>query len=214
MDVYLSEEERVEALKKWWKENSRAVFTGIAIGIAIIMGWNAWQDAKLRKAQDASDLFQQLSKAIQAKQVDPASKLAERIVQQYQGTLYSTYASLFQAKLKADANDLASAKSILADLLGAEKNHNRQHIIRLRLARVMQGLNDNEGALKLLSSVDQKDSGDFEKLYEQQKGEVLLALSRNDEARAAFQKAKQLGLQSPLLEMNLTNLGVTEPESP
>ena len=53
MEIYMSEEERLEALKKWWKENARAILMGIAFGIAILVGWNTWQGAKLRKAQRA-----------------------------------------------------------------------------------------------------------------------------------------------------------------
>jgi predicted negative regulator of RcsB-dependent stress response len=214
MDVYLSEEERVEALKKWWKENARAVITGIAIGIAILVGWNTWQGAKIRKSQEASDLYQQLVKAVEAKQADPATKLAERIVQQHQGSRYSTYASLFQAKLKADANDFAPAKNILGDLLNAEKDPRLQHIIRLRLARVLQAMNDHEGALKVLEPIAAKDSGDFEKIYEDHKGDSYLALNRTDDARRAFTKAKELGLESSLLVIKLNNLGGPETEQP
>jgi predicted negative regulator of RcsB-dependent stress response len=99
-------------------------------------------------------------------------------------------------------------------LLNAEKNPHLKHIIRLRLARVLQGLNDHEGALKLLESVSQKESGEFEKLYEEEKGDSYLALKRTDDAKAAFQKAKQMGAQSPLLMMKLSNLGVTESDKP
>jgi len=213
MDVYLTEEERVEALKKWWKANSQSIIVGIALGVAIIVGWNTWQNAKLHKAQEASDLFQQLTKAVEARQNDPASKLAERIVQQHQGSLYATYASLFQAKLKVDANDFAGAKNILSDLLAAEKDTLRQNVIRLRLARAQQGLKDYDGALKTLTSVDPKDVGEFEKLFDEQKGDVFLMLNRNDDARTAYEKAKRLGLQSPILDMKLANLGATDTEA-
>ncbi len=38
MEVYLSEEERLEALQRWWKENKQSVFGGILLGLAIVGG--------------------------------------------------------------------------------------------------------------------------------------------------------------------------------
>ena len=35
MDDYLSEEERVEALKKWWQANSSSVLWGLVLGFAV-----------------------------------------------------------------------------------------------------------------------------------------------------------------------------------
>lgn len=207
MDIYLSEEERVEALKKWWKENARSVFVGIGLGVAVLLGWNSWQQAKAHKAEEASGLYQQLLKAVDAKQSEPAGKLAERIVQQHQGSLYATYASLFQAKLKAEAGDLAGAKTILGDLVNSVKPDALRHIVRLRLLRVMQAQGDHDGALKLMESITPDKSGEFEKLYEELKGDSYLALNRTDDARNAFRKAKQLGAQSALLDLKLSDLG-------
>ncbi|NJD05414.1 MAG: tetratricopeptide repeat protein [Methylococcaceae bacterium] len=213
MEIYLSEEERVEALKKWWKENARSVFAGIGLGVAVLLGWNAWQGAKDRKAQEASGLYQQLLKAVEAKQSEPAGKLAERIVQQYQGSLYATYASLFQAKIKAEAGDLAGAKSILSDLSNSVKQDALRHIVRLRLIRVLQAQGDHDGALALMAPLTPDKSGEFEKLYEELKGDSYLALNRADDALGAYKKAKQLGAQSPLLDLKMTELGGSDPES-
>ena len=36
MELYETEEQQVEALQKWWKENGTASLTGIGIGIVCI----------------------------------------------------------------------------------------------------------------------------------------------------------------------------------
>jgi predicted negative regulator of RcsB-dependent stress response len=213
MEIYLSEEERVEALKKWWKENVRSVFVGIGLGVAVLLGWNAWQQAKERKSQEASGLYQQMLKAVEAKQAEPAGKLAERIVQQHQGSLYATYASLFQAKLKAEGGDLPGAKAILGDLVNSVKHDALRHIVRLRLIRVVQAQGDHDAALKLIEPLTPDKSGEFEKLYEELKGDSYLALNRRDDALNAYRKAKQLGDQSPLLDMKISDLGGNDAES-
>ena len=42
MDVYKTEEEQVEAIKKWWQENGKSIIAGVVIGITAIFGWRAY----------------------------------------------------------------------------------------------------------------------------------------------------------------------------
>ncbi len=187
MEVYLSEEERVEALKKWWQANSRSVVTGLALGAAILAGWNAWQNAK---------------------QSEPALKLSERLIERHQGSVYATYAALFTARLKAEAGDLAGAKKVLSDLLAVSKDDNIKHLARIRLGRVMLAMGEIDPALKLLEPLKPKDMGKYASLYEELKGDLYAAAQRSSEALAAYEQAKQAGDTTPLLEMKIDNLAV------
>ena len=36
MDIYQTEDEQVEALKKWWEENGKSVIFGLCIGVVAI----------------------------------------------------------------------------------------------------------------------------------------------------------------------------------
>jgi predicted negative regulator of RcsB-dependent stress response len=40
VEIYDTEEEQVEALKRWWKENGQATLAGLVLGIIVILGWN------------------------------------------------------------------------------------------------------------------------------------------------------------------------------
>lgn len=206
MEVYLSDEERVEALKKWWKENAKAVIAGVALGLAAMAGWNAWQTSQRHKAEEASSLYQNLLKAVEAKQADSARQLSERLHTQYDGTIYATYGGLFQAKLKVEAGDLAGAKQILEQILAQEKDENLQHIARLRLGYVLLALGQASEALRMIESLPSEKTGKFNRLYEALKGDLYASLSRPDEARAAYEKAKQLGENSVWLQLKLDNL--------
>ncbi|QSA96964.1 tetratricopeptide repeat protein [Methylococcus sp. EFPC2] len=208
MEVYLSEEERVDALKKWVKENYRSAIVGVALGLAVMGGWNAWQTNKRHKAEEASALYQNLLKAVEAKQTDPAKQLSQRLVDNYQGTLYATYGALFQAKLKVEAGDLAGAKQTLADLLNATKDDAFKHVIRIRLANVLLALGEAKEALGLIEPLPRDKVGEFESVYEVLKGDAYVAVDRVDDARKAYEKAKQLGDASPGLQLKLDNLAV------
>lgn len=206
MEVYLSEEERVDALKKWWKENARAIIVGIALGIGIVSGWNVWKNAQRQTAEEASSIYQQLLKAVDAKQTEPAAKLGERLIEKYPGTSYATYGRLFLAKFKAESDDLAAARKMLEELLGTIKNDNLKHVARLRLGRVMLAMGDSEAALNLMESVSDEAMGPYESMYEELKGDLYVNLHRLKDARMAYEKAKRSDAASPFLELKLNDL--------
>lgn len=208
MEFYESEEQRVEALKKWWKDNSNSVITGLAVGLAVLAGWNAWQNSQQHKMEEASGLYQQLLKAVEANQTDPAIKLSERIIEQHQGTAYATYATLFEARLKAESGDLAGAKKVLGDLLASSKDENIKHLARLRLARVLLSLQEFDPALKLLEPLKPREMAKYESQYEELKGDLYAAQQRTSEAVAAYERAKETGETAPILEMKIINLAV------
>ncbi|MFZ4702096.1 MAG: YfgM family protein [Candidatus Methylumidiphilus sp.] len=217
MDDYLSDEERVEALKKWWLANYTSILWGLALGFAVLTGWNIWQSTQQRKTEDASALYQQLLKAVDAKQTDSAIKLSERLVEQFQGSTYATYGTLFTAKLKAEAGDQAGAKKVLSDLLASSKDGDIKHLARLRLGEVLADLGENEAALKLFEPLKPRDMGKFEGLYEELKGDLYASLDRTSEAQAAYEMAKEKGESTPLLELKINNLAVdsvTTPQAP
>ena len=37
-----TEEEQVEALKSWWKENGKSLIMGVVIAVAAVFGWRGW----------------------------------------------------------------------------------------------------------------------------------------------------------------------------
>ena len=100
MEIYDTEEEQLDALKRWWKENGQSTIVGLVAGIAIILGWNYWQDHKKTQAGLASALYSQLIQDMASSKKDSAEKIAERIKEQYPKTEYAAYSGLLQAKLK------------------------------------------------------------------------------------------------------------------
>ena len=41
-----SEEEQLEVVKRWWKENGTSLIAGAVLAAAGVFGWNAWQTTK------------------------------------------------------------------------------------------------------------------------------------------------------------------------
>ena len=42
-DSYRTEEEQVEALKAWWRENGKSTVVAIAMAVMGVFGWQGWQ---------------------------------------------------------------------------------------------------------------------------------------------------------------------------
>ena len=50
MEVYDSEREQIEAMKKWWAQNGKAIITGLVLGLAALIGWQQWSASVHRDA--------------------------------------------------------------------------------------------------------------------------------------------------------------------
>lgn len=204
--IYESEAEQLEALKKWWQENGRSIVLGVVIGTLMIGGWTMWKNTRKAEAEQASDLYQQLLTAMQDKNTDSALKQGERLVEKYDNSAYAVFGNFFVAKVQMEKGDLSAAKSALQAILDSRVDENLKHIARLRLIRILSESGDPEAGLRLISDTPIAQSGEFEGSYEELRGDLSVLLDRNDEARAAYQRAQSLGGASPYLPLKLDDL--------
>jgi predicted negative regulator of RcsB-dependent stress response len=209
MELYETEEQQVEALQKWWKENGTASLTGIGIGIVCILGWNYWLDYKKDQTSKASAMYDQLLKNVSGDKKDDIQTLANQIKTEFKSTEYATYSVLLQAKSKVDQGDLAGAKELL-QTLSNQSNNELSQLAKLRLVRLYLATGEFEKGLQLINDVDPKKTAGFSDNYDELVGDLYVALDRTDEARSSYEKAKHNGLQSPLLQFKIDDL--TAPE--
>lgn len=209
MEIYETEEQRLEALKRWWRENGQSIIIGLIFGIAVILGWNFWQGHKKSQAEQASALYSQLIQAIKEDKKDSAEKMAERIKEQYPKTQYAAYSGLMLAKLKVQLGDVAKAQAILKEI-AAGKNMELSNIAKIRQVRLMLASGEYEQGLKLINDVDPATSGGFSGNYDELVGDLYVALDRLDLARSSYQKALESGYKSPLLQFKIDDLTASE----
>ena len=209
MEIYETEEEQVEALKRWWKENGTSTIVGLVVGIVIILGWNYWQDHKKDQAAQASLTYGQLLKALDEDKKDTAEKLAERMQEQFKSTEYAAYSGLVQAKLKSQQGDFAAAKQILK-AIATGSNKQLSNIAKIRLVRLMLATGEYEQGLQVINEVDAKAAASYSANYDELVGDLYVALDRLDEARTSYQNALRNGQQSPLLQFKIDDLTVQE----
>ncbi len=194
MADHITEEEQIEALKRWWEENGKQTILGIALIVGGYFGWQAWTDHGVEQASAASLTYQEMIENLgglnlgetltEDKQL-AVNLLADKLKADHGGTQYAVYAALTKAKLAVEANDLDAA---VIQLQWAMDNADdvSEFIARLRLARVEAARGDLDKALQLVQGVD---AGEMKSAYEEAKGDFYLEQGNNAAAYSAYQSA-------------------------
>lgn len=187
-----TEEEQIAQIKEWWRRNGKPLLAGGVLALVIVFGWNTWQNNQAKQAQTASMLYQQLldvtlvpSEQINAQQV--AQLLAE-LEKVNANSAYTQYARLLAAKVAVDNKQLADAELELEKVLAKPANDTLAELARQRLARVLLAQEHTEQALQLL---DAKVLPAFVATREELRGDVLVALQRPADAKAAYEQARE-----------------------
>jgi predicted negative regulator of RcsB-dependent stress response len=208
MELYETEEQQVEALQKWWKENSTSTMVGLGIALATIVGWNYWLDYTKDQNGKASAVYDQLFKEATGNKTTQVDTIAGKLKTDFGATEYAAYSVLMQAKTKVETGDTQGAKELLQGL--ANQSNDLSQLAKLRLVRLYLATGEFEKGLQLIGQIDQKNIAGFEGNYDELVGDLYVALDRLDEARTSYEKAIREGYQSPLLQFKLDDL--TAPE--
>ncbi|OUD14071.1 YfgM family protein [Thioflexithrix psekupsensis] len=211
MTTYATEDEQVEAIKKWWKENGLSVAAGLILGASLLLGWQAWQAYTQQKAETASAQYEQVLLAIEKKQSDQLQGSARALLADYSSSPYASLAALALAKQAVDDNQLDAAHAHLQWVLDHGKPAHVKHIARLRKAQLFLD-QDNIAAAKEVLKVPEK--ADFVAAYAELEGDIALAEEALEAARVAYQSAldyKELNsAHRRLLQMKLDNVGQSD----
>jgi predicted negative regulator of RcsB-dependent stress response len=218
VDVYKTEDEQLESLKRWMRDNGRNALTAVLVAVLVVVGAYSWKQRELRLQETASLEYQGLADAVRQLEQQPnpnkelattAQHIADMLKTEYPNTTYAKFAALFKAKLAVRDNDLVQAESELRWVLDRKPTPELAALTKLRLARVLHAKGDDDAALALL---DDASAGSYAFTYEQLKGDIALARGDSNAARAAYEKAQELErklqvpVNDPLLEIKLRDL--------
>lgn len=185
-----TEEEQLAQIKEWWQRNGKPLLTGGALALVLVLGWQYWQQHQVNNAQNASALYQQLlDVSLDPSRTDAAevARLGNLLKKEFAGTHYAQYGSLFVAKVAVEGGRLDEAAAELQGVVDKPADETLAELARQRLARVLAAQDKAEQALKLLEGEADKA---FAASREELRGDLLVQLGRQDEAHAAYSKAK------------------------
>lgn len=193
MAEHLTEEEQVEAIKRWWSENWLSLVAPIVIAIVAYTGWNYWTGYKVEQTQLASDSYQQLLELVDKADASDSSgddkamaKTAAQALSDDASGMYGDLSSLILARFEVQADELTEAESTLRGVMDTGSTEAVQHIARARLAKVLVAQARYDDALATLTS-----NGDdaTRSLYAEIRGDAYLAKGEKEAAHTAYQQA-------------------------
>ncbi|RBO12188.1 MULTISPECIES: YfgM family protein [Pantoea] len=204
MEVYSNENEQVDALRRFFADNGKALAIGVVVGIAALGGWRYWSLHQENSGKAASAEYQQLTSAMQADK--PESLEAVASFASENSNTYGALAALDLAKQYVETSQLDKAIALLQKGLNDTKDANLQAVINLRLARIQLQQKQADAALATLDNV--KGDG-WSAIVADIRGEALLSKGDKQGARDAWSKGA--GSQaSPalkqMLQMKIDNL--------
>ncbi len=184
---YVSEEQQVEQIKKWWAENGSSIIIGVVLGVGGIIGWRFWGEHQINQAAQASTHFEAMLFSLKNNQLDKAEQSAQLIHNEFSGTPYSVYAQLTLAKIQFEQKQYAQAETTYQAIIDDNGSDPIGFVARKRLADVYIDEKKYDEALAVLS-VDYPPS--FTAAFEERKGDIYRYQGKKDEANAAYLLAK------------------------
>lgn len=203
MEQFATEEQQVEAIKRFWKENGMAIIVGAVIGLGGLWGWRYYNEQQITTQEAASSEYQQ---AIEALAADASGfTTAVEFVNANPDTGYSLLASLMLAKEAVERKDLDEAAKQLSFVSDNSQDVALQSIANLRLARIQLEQSAYDDALATLGKVTDVA---FEAQVAEYKGDVYVKQQLFDKARASYSAALEKNANNNMLKMKLDNLAV------
>jgi predicted negative regulator of RcsB-dependent stress response len=188
MADYRTEEEQIELLKKWWRENGKVTLGSVFVALVFIVGGRIWQDRQHARIESAADIYQQMLVAAEKPEgLANAAKLAEQLRADYSGTIYSVFAALRLAKDAVADNRLSQAVELLEWALSQKPDESIVPLVRLRLAQVQYSQGEYDKAIGSLAEIKGGDT--LLAAIAELRGDVLVAQGKSDEARDSYSVA-------------------------
>lgn len=138
MEIYENDNEQVDALKRFFAENGKALAVGVILGIGALVGWRYWTSHQIETARSASQGYENAITAIRADKPETLTA-AEKFAAENKNT-YGALASLELAQQYVQRDELEKASAQLQQGLAATSDDNLKGMINIRLARIRYSL--------------------------------------------------------------------------
>ena len=204
MAYSIEEEQEINQLKDWWKENGKTIIVAFILGVGGMFGWRYWQAHQAEQIAQASAQYDAL---IYSAQQDEQAKKAniEQFVQANSKTAYAVFALLDEAKKATEKQDFVAAEVNLNQALTQSQDEVLTSIIALRLSAVQFQLGQLDNALTTLNQVKGESFNARKAILT---GDIQVAKGDKVAAKNSFEQAQQSGsqLEQQMAKIKLNNL--------
>lgn len=210
MSDLMSEEEQLERIASWWKENGTMLLVGIVVVVGGFVGWRWFQSSTQAANEAASDLYAAYEEAEGEARTVALAELAASAP----GSSYHALALFEEAAALVQDADLEAAAVLYQQVLDDPSDTLIADLARLRQAATLQGLDRGDEALRLLDAIR---SPGYRRAALEMKGDIHIARGERTLAHTAYTQAIEAageGSQTQLLTLKAANTEGAEPSAP
>lgn len=204
----LEEQEQLATLKAWWSQYGNPVTWALILGLGGYAAWSGWNLYQRNQTAQAAQLYDEVQKAVSAKDNSKVQRAATDMENRYNRTPYAQMAALAAAKSAMEISDTKAASLQLEWAANNGYDEEYQAIAKIRLAAVYLDEKSYDKGLNILSGTFPPG---FKAVVADRKGDILVAQNKVEEARSAYQDAlEHMDQKNPgrqLIELKLDAIG-------
>jgi predicted negative regulator of RcsB-dependent stress response len=203
----MTEEEQIEAIKKWWRRHGNLIATLFSAVLLCVAGYRYYNWHQDKLTQQASVAYENMMVALSNQNIKSVRSYANELIKDYEGYVYSDVARMTLAKVYVQKNKLNEAQNELQYVVRKSKMPSLRQIAKIRIARIMASNKSYTEALTQLGAIEDKT---YLPVINELKGDIYNATGQYQEAISAYKLAitevKNNGMGNLFLEMKTNEL--------
>lgn len=207
MSVYMTEEEQIEAIKKWWQRYNTLITIIFSLVLLSVSGYKYWLWHQEKIDTQASTAYEQMMVAFSNHSNKGVQSYANQLITDYDKTVYADVARLVLAKVFVNKVDYAKARGMLEKVVEKSRISAFKQMAKIRIARLLVAEKSYDQALTELSVVD--DTA-YMPVINELKGDIYTAVGKYQEAILSYKEAitevRTHGMGNLFLEMKTNEL--------
>ena len=186
----LTDNEREEQIRRWWSDNWAWIIGGVALGLALLAGWQYWQRYQAQTGEQDARSYRAVIESLSRDQRDEAVKQAAELRERRPGSVYADQAELALARAAIDRREFDEATRLLKAIADRSQDVELRRVAQTRHARVLVEQGKHDEAIALL---DPAQAGAFAALFHDIRGDAYAAKGDAVSAKREFEAALAAG---------------------
>ena len=207
MSVYMTEEEQLQAIKKWWLCYNTPILVLLSLIMLSVAGYRYWSWHNEKTLIQASTVYERLMVSFSEHKNKEVRSYANQLINNYDQTVYADVARMTLAKIEVAKDQDEKAKQLLNEVVNHTTVPAFKQIAKIRIARLLVAQKSFDQALNQLSVID--DSA-YMTIVNELKGDIFVEKGDYQQAiksyKQAISEAKTHGIGNLFLEMKTNEL--------
>jgi predicted negative regulator of RcsB-dependent stress response len=207
MSTYITEEEQLANIKKWWGKYGTAVLLVLSLLLASTAGYRFWHWHEDNLTTQASNAYEHLMIAFSNQDNRQVEAYANQLTNEYSQTVYADAGQLIMAKLFIADEQYKKALDALKYVAANTKMASLAQVAKLRIVRLLIEQKEYNKALAELSAIT---TTTYTPVVNELKGDIYTATENYQEALRSYKKAIEetnaKGIGNLFLEMKTNEI--------